>query len=376
MIIYKKKSDSESDIETDGIDETKVKIPKIKDILKLNKAECIQEYNKPPTRYNEASLINILDPKNLNIGRPSTYATMINTIQNRNYVKISDIKGIPKECLTIKYEKKKFTENIKIVNIGAESNKFMPTDLGMTVNDFLEKNFSTVIDYDFTAKLESTLDKIAEGTKIWHHILQKWYDNFHPHVVELNKLKSEIKIQNKEERLIGQHPELKYDIVITKTKIGYLIKMYETPEKYSSIPFTSRKKLENIKLEDVLSQINYPKLLGTYKKKDIILKNGKYGLYLTYDNKNYSVKKDVNFEEAIELISDSKENYKSIILWTTSDTNSIYSIIDGRYGFYIKVQNIKENKINNYSIKDKEIIDNMDKIVKTMTLPKLLKIIE
>lgn len=309
------------------------------EITKLKKIEWkeingIEDTQKPPTRYNDASLINKMDPKNLNIGRPSTYASFIEKIIKRNYVEIKDIEGkkIKVNKYFVKYENKKSIEKeTKDLIIGKESKKLVPTLLGINITNFLELYFNKLMDYQFTANMEKELDDIAEGT--------------------INKFK-----------MINEF--YKYIMLC----------------------------IDKIKPVEIIYPANPAIIIDVYDNKEIILLNGKYGKYLTYDNKKFNLK-----QLAIELKLEETdlENNKNLIKDKiiekisnpTSDNNKIdqkewlvkkikYKLKKGIYGYYI--EEIKNNnKKNNYSIKylmDKickdnsiNINDDINKIIELIT---------
>jgi len=215
--IEKDEKNDDSDDELDEESIVEIKLPKIGSEVSVDNIIGEQEYMKPPTRYNEASLVNKLDPKNLNIGRPSTYGTIFSTIQDRGYVITGDIEGLEKDSLIICWDGAKIKETMKKVLIGKETNRLIPTSLGILVTDFLIKNFAQIVDYNFTALMEELLDKIAEGKKVWYKILEEFYNNFHPVVEKL--LKSKDTVKSDMTRVLGNHPKLGHEIVATIAKL-------------------------------------------------------------------------------------------------------------------------------------------------------------
>jgi DNA topoisomerase-1 len=347
-------NDEEDELDEDTI--VDIKLPKIGTILGVEKISGEQEYKKPPTRYNEASLVNKLDPKNLNIGRPSTYASIINTIQERNYVNLKNIDGIEKDSLLLTWNgDKKLNEiNNKII-IGKENNKLIPTSLGILVTDFLSKYFTQIVDYKFTALMEELLDKIAEGKKVWYKILEEFYNNFHPVVKKLTENNDELK--NEMTRVIGVHPTLGYEILATSARFGPVIKMCITKSKcvYAPIkePFTKK----NITLKDALKLLEYPKDIGEYNKLPITLNKGQHGLYIKWGTVKASIenlpediiiknKENITLDEAITIIKNKRKN----ILWEYVDKKIYYTILNGPYGYYIDI-NDTSSKIKKKSVK-------------------------
>ena len=164
-------------------------IPESGTTLIVDDITGIQSYTKPPYRYTESSLVNKMDPKNLNIGRPSTYASIIDKIQDRGYVKKDDIAGVERDSLKLYWdgESKKIKEELNKITVGNENNKFISTDIGRIVTDFLIKGFPTIMDYKFTSEMEEKLDDIANGKLVWNDVLDKFYKKFHPNVIKIKK---------------------------------------------------------------------------------------------------------------------------------------------------------------------------------------------
>jgi DNA topoisomerase-1 len=357
-----------------------IKLPKIGTKLEVDNITGEQEYQKPPTRYNEASLVNKLDPKNLNIGRPSTYGAIINTIQERNYVIMNNVEGLEKDSLSMCWDGgSKMKESVGKVLIGKETNKLIPTSLGILVTDFLIKNFNQIVDYKFTALMEELLDKIAEGKKVWHKILQEFYDNFHPVVKKL--LDSKTTVKSDMTRVLGNHPTLGHEIVATIARFGAVIKMCTTKSKCIYAPIKEPLTKDTITLEEAVKLLEYPKELGKHDGMQITLNKGKHGLYLKWGDVKASIenlpeeikikdKENLTFDEAIQVIKDKRKN----VLWEKNDGKVMYSILKGPYGNYIDI-NDTSKKIKKKSLKVplKDIDD--DKI-KTLTLEKVQELIK
>jgi DNA topoisomerase-1 len=362
------KDDSDDIGDVDGSSTTN--IPKVGDKVKPKIIIGKQEFSKPPCRYNEASLVNKLDPKNLNIGRPATYATMINIIQERGYVKKGDVKGVEKSSLTLSWtsgKSDKITEKTTKVMIGNDTNKFIPTALGTMVNNFLVKEFPTIMDYKFTSSMEDSLDNIAEGKQVWHKMLNEFYKMFHPQIEKLKGVK-----QDKPLRDLGTDPASGCKIIATIGQYGEMVKLVGSSKddtKYAPIkpPLT----MDTITLKKAIQLLKYPKTLGTFEKKPVQLQQGQYGLYIKHKSDNYSVDKDdVTIEEAIKIITEQREKKKGLGQFST-DTN-IYTIKDGKFGRYIQTTNKKKPnlKIPNVKIPDSVKTDELtveliEKIIQT-----------
>lgn len=295
LILYDNNSNDE-DSDTSEI-KSSIEI-NINDILKFNKIKISEEYNKLPLRYNEANLVKFLEKNN--IGRPSTYATLINKILERKYVEIKDINGIQKNSNIIELDKKyKIKESTKEIIVGKESKKIIPTELGIKITKFLQENFDNIMQIDFTSDFESYLDKIAEGKATMYNVLDKFYKTFEPIVDKLNNIKN---ISN--DNLLCVHPITNQEIFIGLGKYGPYIKTIENNKyKFFSIENT------NITIDQALELISYPKLLGKIDRKKVELCKGKFGLYIKYDKFNYSIKEDIdeiNLEVAKNIIKSKK----------------------------------------------------------------------
>jgi len=324
-----------------------INIPKVGEELKLEKIEGKQEYLKPPVRYNQISLVNQLDPERLNIGRPATYASIIQKIQDRGYVKIQDITGIEKNIITIKYDTNNITEEEGKIIIGNEQNKFVPSSLGLIVTDFLQSNFPKIMDYEFTATMETSLDEIASGNMNWVNVLKTFYDDFHPLVVSLYKTKPVI--ADKYTRILGKDPKTGSDIIATISRYSAVVKKNITKTKFAYAPIKEPLTLETITLEDALKLFEYPKVLGKYKDKDILLNKGKFGLYVSWNTIKASLgditnEDDIDLEKVKELID------KKAPLNVLKDDSKTYTILEGPYGKYIKVEDKKTKKSYNVSL--------------------------
>jgi DNA topoisomerase-1 len=355
-----------------------IDIPKKGTSIKVEKITGTQDYVNPPRRFNEATLINKLDPKNLNIGRPATYGPIIEKILEKDYVKLMDIEGEIKESIIMEWDGKKIKETIEKVNVGKEKNRMVPTSLGLLVNDFLMKYFPDIMDYKFTAGMEENLDAIAEGKEKWTSVLKDFYKKFHPIVEQISKLKTTVK--DEKNRTLGNHPETNAEIIATIGKYGPMLKMCITKSKCIYAPIKAPLTIESITLEEALILFEFPKNLGKYNGMEIILNKGKFGLYITYGDKKISLNKkltkeekeekeekeknkeekeekeknkedkeevevlfdeNITFDEAVELI---KERTKDI-LWSERDNKIIYEVREGPYGKYIKITDTASKKI-------------------------------
>jgi len=330
----------------------------------MKKITMTQEWNKGPSRYTQSSLLSQL--KKLGIGRPATYAKMIQIVQDRKYVKIDDIKGteINGFVLSITPNNKKIKEEKKKIMYGQDKKKFIPTELGIKVNDFLTKNFKDVINYKFTANMETDLEKIRDGKKEWTNVVKSHYDLFSPQVCEILKdvKKYSTKEDDKNSRLLGTKDGAQ--IMATVGQYGPVVKKVVPDKKSVFAPIVEPLTLEDITLEDALKLFEYPKKLGKYEKKDVKLCKGKKGLFIKHDGENYSCDKELKLEDAIKFIKEQKK--KKRIFKTDKMT---YSVIEGKYGPCILVKKNKNKKGEFVSIPKNEDLNKL-------TLETVKKIVE
>lgn len=339
-----------------------INIPKKGTILNVKNITGTQDYIRPVGRYNEASLTDKLDPKNLNIGRPATYVSIIGKILEREYVKIGDIDGKEVNSKILILEDKKINEeNTKIV-LGKEKGKYIPTPLGILVTYFLMINFPKIMDYKFTAEMEEKLDEIANGKLVWHKVLKEFYDEFHPQIEKIS-ITTPL-VNDKYTKLLGKHPKTGFDIYATMSKHGPVIKMITSNSKkpqFAGIdePLT----IETINLNDALKLLDYPKKIGKLDDNDIILNKGRYGLYLTCGTCRCNVEGDsITIEQAMQLINEKIEQTKinnNNTLASFSQGTKLYKVYKGPYGNYINVFDLKTKKKSNVSLPQNEDIDKL-----------------
>lgn len=337
----------------------------LKKLKKLKKGDSVyiadmnilEKHSKPPkSRFTEASLIKRLDE--LEIGRPSTYASMVSKVQEKLYVENKTVPAIKKDFVNIDLQfpnSKK--ETIKKMSVDGEKNKLFVTPLGYMINEYLEKQFSNILDYKFTANVESLLDEIAKGTKVWNIVVGEIYRTFNPTVEKLMislKDKSTLsKSANFEVIELGNHPDNDIPIVVINTKYGPAVVLnYEDKKERKYGNFNGA--LKDMTLEKAIKLLEYPKILGTYKNESIIV-NKKQNYYLTYKKKNYSIDNYNKQFETNDSDSDSDTQNDKINCALITLTQSI-KVIDylmksmmddieinkdivikkGPYGFYIK----------------------------------------
>ena len=302
--LYQTKKDEDED--------DNIKLPKVKegDILTLIKLIGKEKHSQGPSRFSEASLVKELEEKG--IGRPSTYAPTIATIQNRGYIIKDSREGEKVEFKVITLEKNKITEGIEKKTEGSEKNKLYPTDIALITNDFLVTNFADITNYDFTAKVEKELDDIAEGKNNWIKMLQNFYDKF---ISEVNKCSNSERVEFTS-RLLGVDPKTGKNIYVRIAKFGPVIQIGDKNEneKPHFINLLKGQNVESITLNDVLKLMSFPKKIGEYKNKEVIVNIGPYGAYIKCGDINATIFDqsrifDISLEEAITLI-EKKIEYK------------------------------------------------------------------
>lgn len=336
-VVYDYK-DVDNDSDNEDIDKNKMD-RNLKIIISLKKGEKLdyktitstEKFTKSIGRYSEATLVKKME--DLGIGRPSTIASTISKIQERKYVIKETRKGkkVPYKIYTLK--EKSITESEKETTLDGEKNKLFPTDLGKEVTDFLLKNFKNILDYKFTSNVEKELDEIAHGNKVWNNVVKNFYDNYHPDVEIL--MKQEGKASPKKEtqkRLVGKEQSTGKNIYAYVGKFGPVLQIGDNKDNIRFVSIKENYTVSEITEAEANQHLQYPKTLGSHDGKDIIIKDGKFGYYIFYDNKNYTInkedKKNINLDEAIEIIKE-KDN-KTIKVF-----NKTTRINNGQYGPYI-----------------------------------------
>lgn len=357
-------------VEEDGEinDDTKsINLPEVGKEIKYKEIIGDELYSKPPTRYNEASLVNKLDPENLNIGRPSTYAAIIGKIQEKEYVVKQDHNGIEKEAVTLTLKNKKINEESKKLLIGKDLNKLTPTNMGRIVTKYLVKYFPDIMDYKFTSDMEDKLDNIAEGNNKWVKVLDDFYKDFHKTVENL--VKSEIKVLDENKRVLGKDKDGN-NIIATTRKYGPVVYIEDSKGKSINMaPIKIPLTIDSITIKDALEILAYPKILGKYEKKEVKLFKGKYGFYVKIGDDNISLAKlniedesEITMDKINELIEEKKKKY----LWEGKEGKVIYLVLEGPYGRFINVtdKSKKTNKPLNVKLPEEVKIEEltMDKI--------------
>lgn len=264
-----------------------------------------ERFTRPPFRYTEASLVKKLEE--LGIGRPSTYAPTISTIQNRGYVERSNIEGEIRKYGQLILANNQIKEKLLSENIGADKGKLIPTDIGIVVNDFLVANFNNIMDYNFTAKVEESFDNIAAGKENWTDMMQQFYTHFHPTIVDVEKNAQ----RETGERVLGTDPKTGKPISVRLGRFGAMVQIgtVEDDEKprFASLP--QGFSMETITYEEALKLFEFPRKLGIYQGKEVEANVGRFGPYVRFGDNFISIGKDkdifeVTLDEAKQFIDE------------------------------------------------------------------------
>ena len=310
--------------------------------------QALERFSQKAARYTEASLVRKLEE--LGIGRPSTYAPTITTIQQREYVVKEDREGTERSFLTLTLQEGTIQQELKTEITGTEKAKLFPTDIGLVVNDFLVKYFEPIVDFNFTASVEKQFDEIADGQLVWNEMIDGFYRPFH--------LKIEDALNNSErargERILGIDPTTQKQVSAKIGRFGPFVQIGETVEGSDEKPqFASLQKgqsIETITIEEAIKLFDLPRDLGEFEDKKVIVGIGRFGPYIRHDGIFVSLKKDIDdpmtvtIERAIELIEEKRDHTIKSVLKTFSNDLEI-RILEGRWGPYISF------KKGNYKIK-------------------------
>lgn len=322
-------------------------LPPVKEGETLNAAEVValQRFTQQPPRYTEGSLVKKME--DLGIGRPSTYAPTISTIQDREYVAKGDRPGQERTISHLTLVDGKVTETEKVETFGSEKGKLVPTDIGIVVNTFLTQYFPSILDYNFTANVEARFDQIAEGKMVWNSEIGDFYKDFHPAVVEANDMRLEHKVG---ERLLGTDPATGKPVSVKVGRYGTVVQIGEgnKDEKPRFASLGAEHSIFEITLEEALKLFELPRDLGKYEDADVTVAVGRFGPYVKHSGKFVSIPAaldplTITLEQAVALINAKREaDSKKVV--KTFDEDPDVQILNGRYGIYIAA-NKKNYKI-------------------------------
>ncbi len=338
MKVYRETANKQSDAYDDEEENSIKLLPDVSEGQPLQRREIIatERFSQGPSRYTEASLVHKLEE--LGIGRPSTYAPTISTIQQRDYVQKGDKQGVERSYTIDSLKGKKVTQRNREEIVGNEKGKLLPTDIGMVVNDFLMDYFPSIMDYNFTAKVEQRFDEIAEGDSAWTEMMKDFYTTFEPVVEKTMNIRSEHRVG---ERQVGVEPSTGKPVFVKIGRFGPVVQIGSADDKekprFAQIP--SDKSMESITLDDALELFKLPREIGIFEGEKVVIGTGRFGPYVLHHKKYVSLPKDadpmsITLDEAVTLIKNKRqqEQQRHIKLFLN---DSKLEILNGRYGPYI-----------------------------------------
>ncbi len=304
-------------------------------VLELEKMEAQQRFTRHTPRYTESSLVKKMEE--LGIGRPSTYAPTISTIQKRGYVEKKDIQGEVRNYKILTLKKNKITEKTGKENIGNEKGKLVPTDIGILVNRFLLQYFEHIIDYNFTANVEKEFDKVAEGECKWNAMIADFYKDFHKKIEETSDNSGKFS----GEKYLGIDPESGKNVYVKIGRFGPVAQIGDTDsdEKPKFAGLKKDQSIETITLEEVLGLFAFPRTLGEFEGTEVQIAIGRFGPYIKHNNTFYSLSKlddpaTVTCERAVEIIETKRKTDQDNVV-STYPENEDLKVLKGRFGIYI-----------------------------------------
>ena len=310
---------------------------------------AIERFSKPKARYTEASLVKRLEE--LGIGRPSTYASTITTVQNRGYVVKGQSEGVVTPYVFLSFKDSQVEESVKTEKTGSDKSKMKPTDIGIVVTDFLKSHFSDVMDYGFTADVEKEFDDIARGEKVWNEMIGQFYDGFAKTVNEVADNSEAAKGQ----RLLGQEPGTGENVYVKIGRFGPMAQIGEVSDekkpRFASL--LADQSIGTINLEQALELFKLPRTVGEFEGEEVVASVGRFGPYLRFKGKFVSIKKDdgddpltIEIDRATELILAHRkaEAEKTI---NRFEGEPLVQVLNGRYGPFIQIgEGARKNKTN------------------------------
>ncbi len=327
--VYLEGVDEEDAVEQEGM----LPAMTVGDALQNNYITATERFTRPPYRYTEASLVKKLEE--LGIGRPSTYAPTISTIQNRDYVQKGTVEGTARSYTELLLEQGQLTEKQLSEMVGSDKGKLVPTDIGMIVNDFLVSHFTNILDYNFTAKLEENFDEIASGEEDWQKVMREFYKDFHPNVLDVE--------ENAErasgERVLGTDPKTGRQVAARLGRFGPMVQIgtVEEEEKPLFASLLPDQSINTITFEEAMELFQLPKKLGMYEGEEVEANVGRYGPYVRFGKKFISLERgesafDVDIDRAIELIQEKQKADAPIASYEGKEVTKGV----GRFGPFIK----------------------------------------
>lgn len=323
----------------DKKDENGSTLPPVRkgDILFPERILATQRFTQAPFRYTEASLVKKMEE--LGIGRPSTYAPTISTVQKREYVKKNDKPAIEREYVQMSLVKGKIKEKVATEKVGGDKGKLIPTDLGTVVNSFLMKYFRDILDYNFTAEVEKDFDDIANGDQVWNEMLKKFYGPFHDKITDTQETSKKFS----GEKFLGVDPKTGLNVFVKIGRYGPMVQLGDTSSE-DKPRFAGLKKdqsINDITLDDALALFSYPKNIGEFEGSEMLVALGRFGPYIRHNNAFYALDKtddpaNVSYDRALEIIAAKREEEKNRIIREYEENKEV-KVLRGRYGPYISI---------------------------------------
>ena len=313
-------------------------LPPMKKDQELTRREILatERFSAGPQRYTEASLVKKMEE--LGIGRPSTYAPTISTIQQRDYVQRGDKKGEERSYTLLQLKGKQVTQKTRKEIVGSEKGKLLPTDIGMVVNDFLMEHFKDIMDYNFTAKVEQDFDKIAEGGEMWTDMMKQFYNSFEPVVEETMNSRQQHKAG---ERLLGNDPKTGRPVFVKIGRFGPVVQIGSADDRekplFAQLP--KEQSMETITIDEAMELFKLPREIGEYEGKPVTIGAGRFGPYVLHDRQYTSIPKGtdpmgITLDDAILLIQEKRQqDSKKHMKFFLEDPK--LEILNGRYGPYL-----------------------------------------
>ena len=366
--VYLESVDEEDAVEQEGM----LPAMKVGEKLTNNYISATERFSRPPYRFTEASLVKKLEE--LGIGRPSTYAPTISTIQNRQYVQKGTIEGIERSYTELVLKDNSLAEKKLTEMVGSDKGKLVPTDMGTIVNDFLVNHFTNILDYNFTAKLEEDFDEIASGDEDWQKVMHEFYESFHPTVLDVE--------ENAErasgERVLGTDPKTGRQVAARLGRFGPMVQIgtVEEEEKPLFASLLPEQSISSITFEEAMELFELPKKLGVYVGEEVETNVGRYGPYVRFGKKFISLDKgesafDVDMERAIELIKAKQKADAPIANYEGKDVTKGV----GRFGPFIKWNGMFINVNKKYDFDHLSQVD-IEELIETKKQKEIEKLVQ
>ena len=358
--VYKESFDEEPDVD----DESHLLPPlSVGQKMDYSMIQATQRFSQSPARYSEASLVRKLEE--LGIGRPSTYAPTISTVQQRGYVEKGSCDGVERPCEILQLADNEIEETTKIEMTGNDRSKLIPTDMGIVVNDFLMSYFPNILDYNFTANVEKEFDEVAEGAKEWTGLMKNFYEDFHPLVEKTLNTDTKQKVG---ERILGTDPASGKVVSVKIARFGPVIQLgsSEDEEKPRYAKIVKGLSMETITLEEALNCFKLSRTLGDFEENSVMVGVGRFGPYIRFNDAYVSIPKEINpleitLEDAIDLIKKKRKEEAEKVIKAFEDCPEM-QVLKGRYGPYISYK--KKNYKIPESVKPEELdLDGCFKVI-------------